>query len=93
MIRVVEVQQTCGGCPSQWEGQTDDGRAVYARYRYGKLWVGLSEPGGTVDDAVVATIEKRSTVHKIIGDEYDGWMEYDELQEHTAGVIEWPTDG
>ena len=25
--------------PSQWEGETDDGREVYVRYRHGRLWV------------------------------------------------------
>lgn len=35
--KVVELRQTCFGCPSQWEGSTEDGRYVYIRYRWGNL--------------------------------------------------------
>lgn len=34
---VVELNRTCHACPSQWEGQTEDGKHVYIRYRWGFL--------------------------------------------------------
>ena len=34
---IVMLEQTCGACPSQWEGQLADGRALYVRYRHGYL--------------------------------------------------------
>jgi hypothetical protein len=37
MPLVTELRETCGGCPSQWEGKTEGGQPVYIRYRYGWL--------------------------------------------------------
>jgi hypothetical protein len=45
-VRVAEVKQSCSACPSSWVGKTDDGKEVYARYRWGFLRV-------TVNDEVV----------------------------------------
>ena len=53
MIVVTEIVQTCGACPSQWEGKTADGRHVYVRYRYGFLQVGI---GATLDETVSAVV-------------------------------------
>jgi hypothetical protein len=82
VITVTEVRQTCGSCPSQWEGRTDDGRHVYVRYRWGWLQVGL---GATLDDAV-----SDETIGFQHGDEYDGSLTYDELQGLTVGRVQWP---
>lgn len=37
MIKIKNLEQTCGGCPSQWEGEDIDGNYVYIRYRWGTL--------------------------------------------------------
>lgn len=42
-IVVYDVKQTCGACPSSWEGRTEDGREVYARYRWGYLSVRVGD--------------------------------------------------
>lgn len=42
-IVVVEVQQTCGACPTAWQGKTADGLEVYARYRGGYLRVDVND--------------------------------------------------
>jgi hypothetical protein len=34
--------QTCQCHPSQWEGWTSNGSAIYVRFRHGRLWVGLA---------------------------------------------------
>lgn len=47
--RVVALKKTCIACPSQWEGVLEDGRVIYARYRWGELSVGV---GDGVDEAV-----------------------------------------
>ncbi|MCA1480782.1 hypothetical protein, partial [Bradyrhizobium sp. NBAIM08] len=52
-IQIVRLEQTCGACPSQWEGVTDDGRVVYIRYRWGALTAGA---GYTLDEAVDAEL-------------------------------------
>ena len=40
--------------PSQWEGQLDDGRPVYVRYRHGWLSVQFGPVGEDIDSAVSA---------------------------------------
>ena len=38
-MKVKGLEMTCGACPSQWEGRTEDGEYVFIRYRYGWLRV------------------------------------------------------
>lgn len=53
--RAVELDMTCGACPSQWEGKLEDGRFIYVRYRHSYLTVGLGEsPDSAVDDSLGA---------------------------------------
>ena len=42
--------KTCSACPSQWEGQLEDGRYVYIRFRWGHLSVRASAE--SIDEAV-----------------------------------------
>lgn len=88
-VKVVAVVQTCGMCPSQWEGIADDGREVYARYRHGRLYVGI---GATLDDAVMAGVCGRGEMlyEGDHGDEWGGYMTFDEMARHTAHVLDWP---
>jgi hypothetical protein len=64
---LVSLSRTCCACPSQWEGETDDGREIYIRYRHGSLSWGI---GDTLDAAVDASMDNR---HQIT-EEDDGWM-------------------
>lgn len=87
MIRVTKVTRTCHACPSQWEGETDDGRFVYARYRWGALTVGI---GVTLAEAIKA----RRRFYWEGGSELDGCMDYGELRDATFGHFTWPdTEG
>jgi hypothetical protein len=63
-IEIVRLEQTCTACPSQWEGATAHGQAVYVRYRWGYLSVRID--GNEVYGAQV-------------GDGYDGTMTTEEL--------------
>jgi len=83
-MKVIEIRQTCGACPSQWEGKLSDGRYVYVRYRYGYLSISVGGP--TVADAV----RGEEVFGQDIGDGLDGFMSYEELKQHTQGKIEWP---
>jgi hypothetical protein len=47
--KVVALKKTSVACPSQWEGDLEDGRAIYIRYRHGHLSVGV---GDDIDEAV-----------------------------------------
>lgn len=76
MIRIVKAVQTCGACPAQWDAWTDDGKYVYVRYRWGYLSVSYDVMGEPI-------------LEKVVGDEYDGVMSFEELVEHTKGIIEW----
>ena len=39
MPTIKHLEQTCFACPSQWEGETTDGKYIYIRYRWGYLSV------------------------------------------------------
>jgi hypothetical protein len=49
MMTITKIKKTCWACPSQWEGKTKDGRAVYIRFRWGNLSVCA---GKSVRDAI-----------------------------------------
>lgn len=85
-VVVTHITKTCGACPAQWQGTTDDGLHIYARYRYGRLLVGV---GSTLEEAVDLAMSGR-LIEVRFGDTYDGTLEYDQLKEHTAGRIVWP---
>jgi hypothetical protein len=41
--KIKELQMTTSAVPTQWEGQLEDGRFFYARYRHGILRLGVGE--------------------------------------------------
>lgn len=66
MIKLVSLEKTCIGCPSQWVGETDDGKNFYARYRWGNLRARLDG---------VAFYDNQ------ISHEHDGLMDTDQMVE------------
>ena len=38
-MKIAKIVQTCIACPSQWEGEFEDGSKLYIRYRHGTLRV------------------------------------------------------
>ena len=74
MIKVMRLKQTCFACPSQWDGETDDSKCIYIRYRHGFLYV-------SVDD--------KEIYKKQFGNTYDGFMELKRVKEVTKEIIEW----
>lgn len=65
----MNLSLTCESCPSQWEGQLNDGTYIYVRYRFGKFTYGI---GDSLDQAVREAMEKTPI---ILGEELDGFME------------------
>jgi hypothetical protein len=86
VIDVTELAQTCGACPSQWEGRTRDGGHIYVRYRHGQLRIGV---GATESDAVKKAM---SDAPDVFQDDRDGngYLEYWQLKDRTAGLVDWP---
>ena len=80
-IIVTELKQTCGACPSQWEGRTADGRYLYVRYRWGHLQVGI---GTTLREAI-----NNEFISGKLGDSYDGVLAYPDLVAVTGDMISW----
>jgi hypothetical protein len=77
MIEINRLEQTCGGCPSQWEFYTFDNRPVYVRYRWGFLSVSIGKQNGTVWDAVGGV----AFIGEELGDSLDGVIEWEQVKE------------
>lgn len=73
--QVIEIERTCGACPSQWEGRLDDDRHIYVHYRGGTFTIGT---GRTIDDAVDMSIDR--PVVRTIDADGGGWMTDEEMQ-------------
>ena len=43
MITIKQIKNLHTACPSQWEGETDDGQDVYVRYRGGELSIEIGD--------------------------------------------------
>lgn len=71
-MNIKNLKNTCTACPAQWEAETEDGRIVYIRYRYGQLSMGI---GKTLEDA----IGDRDAVDIDHGGDLDGYMEEPEM--------------
>jgi len=83
-VVVTHLVRTCSRSPSQWEGQTSDGRFVYVRYRWGCLQIGI---GPSLDDAIS---NGGNLFERQLGGRHDGAMEIDQLRQATFGIINWP---
>lgn len=86
---VVALEQTCSACPSQWEGELEDGRSLYARYRGGGLSVGV---GDGIDAAVSNSWSEDALYFEHVGDGLDGYMDFDQLHAHLHGLLDFPED-
>ena len=75
LITVATAVNVGSMCPTQFKGTTEDGREVYARYRWGYLSVEIDE---------VQVFGER------LGDLMDGCLSGRQLAEATKKVIEWP---
>ena len=74
---VAFLVKTCDALPSQWHGITQDGKFVYIRYRYGSL---------TVE---VGPHWLEQVFELDCGSAWSGFMEDDEMQQHTSDVLDW----
>lgn len=74
-MKLRRLERTSIACPSQWDAETEDGRILYIRYRYGCLQVDMGGCGG-------------ETVYcQHVGNEMDGFMEDEEMLELTGMAL------
>lgn len=83
---MVALKKTSLACPSQWEGELEDGRMLYARYRHGEMSVGV---GNDIEEAVRNGMSDQALHTSHIGDWLDGFMNFDELKFHLHGLLEF----
>lgn len=86
---IVALMQTCLLMPSQWEGELDDGRSLYVRYRHGLLRVGVGEGA---KDASRNSASESALCCKQIEDADEDMMSFKELRGHLRGVLEFPDE-
>jgi hypothetical protein len=86
---VTSLKKTCTACPAQWEGTLDDDRALYARYRWGELSVGL---GKRIEDAIDNGRSEEALFCEHVGDGLDGLMGFEELRGYLWGLLDFPPD-
>lgn len=74
LIKVKSLRMTTDFCPTQWEGETEDGCPIYIRYRWGHLSVYIAEKG---KDPVV---DGQQVISKYVGSRWCGVMSNSELK-------------
>lgn len=77
-IRVVKIRDLGTSCPTQFEGETDDGKYIYIRYRYDILTVRIAE---TEEECFKSDDSKILTVHFIKKDDWCGEIDYDTVRQ------------
>ena len=84
MIRLATITQTCGACPTQYEGATEDGRLMYSRFRHNVLSVRIYPK----DDADNRWDDRYVVLHMRLNQAADGYLRYEKWQELVKDVID-----
>jgi hypothetical protein len=82
--KLVALKRTTWACPTQWEGELEDGRTLYARCRHGELSVGI---GAGLDAAVANGMSKNALCRDLVE---EAPMSFEELRAHLHGLLELP---
>jgi len=90
-IKLAKLIQTCDYRPSQWEGETEDGKYVYIHYRNDLFYVKMRDDYSHFD-----TGEEHFRLEGVHGDPADGSMTTEEMLAITgfdasSAREEWPT--
>lgn len=84
--KVTELQQTCGMCPSQWEGVAD-ARCIYIRFRWGHLTAEYVPPDFPYSDKPNELIYSNDSLPGY--DEWSGVMDTDTMMEILSGTFDF----
>jgi hypothetical protein len=71
-------------CPTQWEGQLEDGRFIYIRYRWGNLGFGI---GKDINEAI-----DNYTHGEDIGGLSDGYLSTNEMIKNLSRRLDFRND-
>jgi hypothetical protein len=72
MISVTKLIKTCDACPAQWEGETEEGKYVYIRFRFGQLRI---------------EVDKEVVYQQKVGGMYDGDMNFKQLRDLVSNIL------
>jgi hypothetical protein len=86
MLKVTQLRHINASAPVQWQGQSDDGTPVYARYSDGHLSVSVGVRGDSIFSAVYGDVVFAGQV----GAQRSNSFDLEQLKAVTAGVVEWP---
>lgn len=85
------IHRTCMACPSQWAGETDDGREVYIRYRYGTLEIWVADSSDSEESIFNAG---KMVFYETIGGPFEGTLTYEEMvtavDNQQPSLCKWP---
>ena len=82
-MRKAKLIQTCEGCPSQWEGYTEDNEPVYIRFRYGYLSISIGKVNQNIEE-----IYGDESFGWQIGGEFDGFLSFEKLKQKLKGRLD-----
>jgi hypothetical protein len=86
-IKLKSIVCTCGACPVQWEGLTEDNKFFYLRYRCGNLKFGIWE---NEEEFMDIKVNRDYLYNEKIGGDYDGVISIDQLKEKLKDLVIFP---
>lgn len=93
---LTKMIQTCGACPSQWDGWDANGTYYHFRYRWGCLRVDTAPTEEDWDSPIAIAYGaeptgKCETIYcEELGDDFDGFMSYEDLKTHLSKTLTLP---
>jgi hypothetical protein len=86
-IKIRSLTRTCRACPAQWDGETDDGRKVYVRFRWGRLSIRIGLVG---DHSEFAAVRGEEIFTIDTGGGFNGRLDFSELKAMAGKTLEFP---
>ena len=85
-MKALYVHMTCFSYPSQWRAKLEDGRMLYARYRWNNLTMQVSH---SPTDDMLDVYDGITIFDQDQKLDSDGEMSTEQLQDITKDIIDW----